>query len=144
MGEKKSIRDIMYENILAAHNEEIKQGDILKELANSKIRQNDYKEKAFVYGANYFTDEKLKQIKKDADEILFKNLDINDIKLKITNSAEPNLEELNRLISIEDKIVEIKNQIGNDSDSLSTKHSFFSSIMIGIVNTINGGDRNET
>lgn len=144
MGEKESFRERVLESIMAAHNEEVNQGDILKELANSKKRQNEYMDEAFICGAHYFTDKKLEQIKKDADEFLFRNLDINDIKTKITNSAEPNLEELSRLIFLENKIAEIKDKKANDFDSLSEKHNFFSSLIIDLVDSINGGDRNES
>lgn len=143
MEEKKSIRDIMYENIQAEHNEEIKQGNILKELADSKKRQNDYTKDAFLYGANYYTDEKLKQIKKEAEEYLFEVLDINDIKNKITDSTNPNLGELERLVNIENKIVEIKEKRANDCDPFSIKKGYISSKLIDLVDSINGGGSNE-
>ena len=94
MKDKKSIRDIMFENIQAEHKEEIMQGDILKELEDSKTRQDNYIREAFIYGANYYTIDKLKQIRDDAKKYLFKDIDVESIKTKISEELHPDIGQL--------------------------------------------------
>lgn len=143
MKDKKSIRDIMFENIQAEHEEEIMQGDILRELENSKNRQNNYIKEAFIYGANYYTIDKLKQIRDDAKKYLFKDIDVEGIKTKISEELHPDIGQLEALYKIENKIWEVKQKLANDCDSSLKEDSSICSSLVDFVDWINGGGNNE-
>ena len=139
----KSSREIMFENIKAGQQEEVKQGDLLKEIEISKTRQDNYKKEAFVYGVNYYTIEKLKQIQNDALKYLSKNIDVDSIKIKISEESNPDIGTLEWLYNIENKILEVKNNLANDCDPFSKNDNLVKSSLINFVDWINGGDNNE-
>lgn len=144
MKDQKSIRDIMFENIQAGRDEEIMQGDILRNLAASKNRQDNYTREAFIYGANYYTIDKLKQISDDAKKYLFKDdMDVESIKIKISKESHPDIGQLENLYEIENKIQEVKQKLANDCDSSLKEDDSITSSLVNFVDWINGGDNNE-
>lgn len=132
----------MFENILAEHNEEIAQGDMLKQIAESKRRQNDYADEALIYGRLYYTSEKLQQIQEDARKYLHKNIDVSEIKDKISEDSKSDIGELESLYNIENKIMEVKEKLDCDCDPFLPESNLIKSSLIKFVKSINGGDNN--
>lgn len=141
MQNEKNVRDLMYEKILEARNEEIKQGNLLKKISDSKKRQDEYQNDAYIYGAYYYTGEKLEQMRKDAWIYLHEKLDVENIKNGIDNGLKLDISQLEKLHNMENKICQMRDILTNTIDSNEKKK--FSSPFIKIADRVNGGERNE-
>ena len=143
MKNKKSIREEMFENIQAMYNEDVKQGEIMKKFQESQNRKSEFLKEAFIYGANYYTEEKLKEIRGALQEYLYEDIDIEDIKGKITNSTEPDIGTLEYLYKLEDKILEVKERLDNNCEPFPEKDGFLKSSIVGMIDWLNGGGSDE-
>lgn len=140
-----SIRDHMIEMLQMQKQELITQADYQKKIAESRERQNEYNSGACKFGAHYYNDERIDDIKNRSIKF-FKSDDVDSDRLKNDFKDAKNIksEDLNFLYRREEDLNKFEDEIKTyDGEPFPERKKGIRKYMIDFVNVINGGGSND-
>lgn len=143
--QEKSKRECMIEKLAEENNECLVQADLQKKLQDSKQRQDRYTREALIYGAHYYDDEKIEQISEDSIKYLkVHDVDTEDYKERFKDIEKMELSDLEFLHKREDEIEKFKKVEEFSCESVKGEKNRVERWILDCVNSINGGEFNES
>lgn len=143
--DKSSIRDCMIEMLQNEKQELLIQADCQKKMAGSKEKQKEFRLEACKFGAYYYNEEKIDDIKSRSVKFL-KSDDVDSDRLKedFKDAKKIKSEDLNFLYKREEELNKFEEDIKtNDGEPFPQKKKGIAKKIIDFVNAINGGDSND-
>jgi hypothetical protein len=132
---------LMIEKLNAHKVELIHQGELGKKLDQSKKKGNEFFSEACVYAANYYTETYITELHSKTIKVLKKDDFLpQDYILKFKNAETIKKEDIEFLNERANEIFKIEQNLSNSSFP-EKKMNRFREWLIGVADSLNGGDR---